>query len=172
MVICNYFLIYFLNWWDQFQSASWVSRWQLSLVNCVLLYFFIFFEANLFSHREFFRKTSCPNNFSQNSVHWAIFFFLFLFSHYWWKKTILLMKKTFKMQFYLVLGLKCSLFSLWEKQCICSEEEYKVILLTKLLHSRVIVHRQILMKVGKRAWFETDNIMRNLVLIYGCGRVK
>ena len=99
-------------------------------------------------------------------------FFIFFFSHYWWKKTILLMKKNFKVQFYLVLGLKCSLFSLWEKQCICSEEEYKVILLTKLLHSRVIVHRQILMKVGKRAWFETDNIMRNLVLIYGWGKVK
>ena len=42
----------------------------------------------------------------------------------------------------------------------------------ELLHSRVIVHRQILMKVGERAWFETDNIMRNLVLIYGWGRVK
>lgn len=99
-------------------------------------------------------------------------FFIFFFPITDEKKTILLMKKTFKVQFYLVLGLKCSLFSLWEKQCICSEEEYKVILLTKLLHSRVIVHRQILMKVGKRTWFETDNIMRNLVLIYGWGKVK
>lgn len=99
-------------------------------------------------------------------------FFIFFFPITDEKKTILLMKKTFKVQFYLVLGLKCSLFSLWKKQCICSEEEYKVILLTKLLHSRVIVHRQILMKVGKRTWFETDNIMRNLVLIYGWGKVK
>lgn len=82
------------------------------------------------------------------------------------KKTTLMMKKLF--QGTILPSCRTKIFFLWEKQ---RKEGWKIFLI-KFPHCTVIIHWLILENVDKRAWFETNNIIRNMALICCWGKVK